>query len=196
MFTSRAEFRILLRQDNADLRLSQKGYDLGLLSERRYNDYTAKYDQIDSVKKNIVSLSAIPDKVNPYLEENKSSSLKQKTKYDKLIARPNVTIEGFASVDEKLSSFIKELDRESLDAVEIDIKYEGYIKREKEVAEKMRRLEDVKIPVDMDFRSVNSLSSEAKEKLSNIKPATIGEASRISGVSPSDVSVLLVAVGR
>ncbi len=196
MFTSRAEFRILLRQDNADARLSQYGFELGLLSKRRYEDFTIKYDKISQATDDIKSLSADPKILNTYLKDKNSSELKQKMKYDKVISRPNVHIQEMALEDDKLNSTIIGLTSEELESLEILIKYEGYIKREKEVAEKMLRLESVKIPASLEFEKLSSLSSEAVEKLNNIKPQTIGEASRISGVSPADVSVLLVACGR
>ncbi|MCB0476627.1 MAG: tRNA uridine-5-carboxymethylaminomethyl(34) synthesis enzyme MnmG [Crocinitomicaceae bacterium] len=196
MFTSRAEFRILLRQDNADARLSYKGYELGLLSRNRYDHFVSKYERIESASQNIEALSVLPDLVNDYLVSNESAPLKQKVKYNKVISRPNVSVSGFAKVDQKLASIVKELNEEELESLEIAIKYEGYIKREKDLAAKMRRLEDVYIPESLDYKDLKSLSTEAVEKLTNIKPQTIGEASRISGVSPSDVSVLLIACGR
>jgi tRNA uridine 5-carboxymethylaminomethyl modification enzyme len=196
MFTSRAEFRILLRQDNADLRLSKKGYDLGLLSKDRYAAFCSKYEEINSITKSIVGLSAVPDQINPYLEDLDSSKIKQKTKYGKIISRPKISIYGLSEHDDKLSSIINNSPEEFIESVEIGIKYEGYIKREKELAEKMNRLEGVKIPSTIQYKELKSLSAEAVEKLSYIKPDTIGEASRISGISPSDVSVLLIAVGR
>ena len=196
MFTSRAEYRILLRQDNADLRLSQKGYDFGLLSERRHRDFVNKYDVINKVHKDIANLSADPLVVNELLTEKNSAELKQKTKYAKLISRPNIDIVSLAKADKKLNTIIAGLKEEVIESVEISIKYEGYIRREKEVADKMRRLESVNIPSTIDYKSLKSLSTEAVEKLTNIQPNTIGEASRISGISPSDVSVLLIAVGR
>lgn len=196
MFTSRAEYRILLRQDNADARLSEKGYKLGLLGEDRYKDFVDKYQRIEDVQKEIFSLSADPETVNDYLEANNSAALKQKVKYNKVISRPNVGILGFAEQDEKLKDLVKDLSEEEVESLEIGIKYEGYIQREKDMAEKMHRLNGVRIPKDLDFSSLKSLSAEAVEKLRKIQPDTIGDASRISGVSPSDVSVLLIAVGR
>lgn len=196
MFTSRAEYRILLRQDNADARLSEKGYKLGLLGEDRYKEFVDKYQRIEEVQKEIFSLSADPGTVNDYLEANNSAALKQKVKYNKAISRPNVGILGFAEQDEKLKDLVKDLSEEEVESLEIGIKYEGYIQREKDMAEKMHRLNGVRIPKDLDFSSLKSLSAEAVEKLRKIQPDTIGDASRISGISPSDVSVLLIAVGR
>ncbi|MEZ4937731.1 MAG: tRNA uridine-5-carboxymethylaminomethyl(34) synthesis enzyme MnmG [Crocinitomicaceae bacterium] len=196
MFTSRAEFRILLRQDNADARLSTKGYELGLLSTVRYKAFLDKYSNIQKAEDKIMELSADPIIVNEYLSQNSSAPLKQKVKYNKVISRPNVDLIGFCGVDSSLREIVGGLTKEEAESLEISIKYEGYIKREKDLADKMRRLEDVKIPKGFEYNSLSSLSSEAREKLSNINPQTIGEASRISGVSPSDISVLLVACGR
>ena len=198
MFTSRAEHRILLRQDNADFRLTKRAYDLGLAKEDRLNRVEEKMSKTDNLINYIAATGIKPEQVNPVLEEIKSSPIKQQVKLKTVLSRPNVTIEKLKKVHEGLATEISNLngDLEVLEQTQVQVKYEGYINREKEVASKLARLENVKIHSDIDYSNFSSLSAEAVEKLTNIKPATIGQASRISGVSPSDVSVLLVYLGR
>lgn len=199
MFTSRAEYRILLRQDNADLRLTPVGHAIGLASDEALEKVNKKITGTESFKKFLRKEGVQPDLANPILEEKKSSKIKQQVKLTSLITRPNITINEIFKMSENTKSFAKDLSvlhPDIVEQTEIQLKYEGYINREQEVAEKMNRLEEVKIPDDMDFSLLASLSAEAKEKLKEIKPATIGQASRISGVSPADVSVLLVFLGR
>lgn len=199
MFTSRAEYRILLRQDNADLRLTPIGHAIGLASDESLEKVNKKISGTESFKKFLRKEGVQPEKANPILEEKKSSLIKQQVKLTSLITRPNITMEEIFKMNDNTKTFANELTEQHVDIVEqteIQLKYEGYINREQEVAEKMNRLEEVKIPVDMDFSKLASLSSEAKEKLKEIQPATIGQASRISGVSPADVSVLLIFLGR
>jgi tRNA uridine 5-carboxymethylaminomethyl modification enzyme len=204
MFTSRAEFRILLRQDNADIRLTPKSNHLGLASDDRLKKVEQKKQEQQNFSKHLDRTSVSMDEANPILEKLESSPLKQKVKLKSLLTRPNLSLEHLLEMsgemrsynDEKReelgSSFWKEV-RESL---EIAIKYEGYIAKEQEMADRMNRLEDIHLYPDFDYTSINSLSAEAKEKLIKIKPETIGQASRISGVSPSDISVLMVHLGR
>ena len=198
MFTSRAEHRILLRQDNADFRLTKRAYDLGLAKEDRLNRVEEKMSKTDNLINYIAATGIKPEQVNPVLEEIKSSPIKQQVKLKTVLTRPNVTIEKLEKVHEGLATEISNLngDLEVLEQTQVQVKYEGYINREKEVASKLARLENVKIHSDIDYSNFSSLSAEAVEKLTKIKPATIGQASRISGVSPSDVSVLLVYLGR
>lgn len=199
MFTSRAEYRILLRQDNADLRLTPVGHAIGLASNEALEKVNKKITGTESFKKFLRKEGVQPNLANPILEEKKSSKIKQQVKLTSLITRPNITINEIFKMSENTKSFAKDLSvlhPDIVEQTEIQLKYEGYINREQEVAEKMNRLEEVKIPDDMDFSLLASLSAEAKEKLKEIKPATIGQASRISGVSPADVSVLLVFLGR
>jgi tRNA uridine 5-carboxymethylaminomethyl modification enzyme len=199
MFTSRAEFRILLRQDNADLRLTQKGFDIGLADEGRLDKVNEKIKFTDEIKKTLKSTSVAPEEMNEFLESIKSSSIKQKQKAFTMLSRPHVSLKDITErsplIQERLEKY-KENNADALNQAEVQIKYEGYISREQDIANKMIRLESVKIPPSIDYASFSSLSSEAVEKLTKIQPVTIGQASRISGVSPSDVSVLLVFLGR
>lgn len=199
MFTSRAEYRILLRQDNADLRLTKLGYEIGLASEDRMNRVEEKVKHTEEIKNLLSKTSIAPDEINEYLTEIKSSPIKQKVKADAILRRPHVSLKELrirsAFLDEKLGEISDEMDDAFVQA-EVQIKYAGYISREEEMANKMDRLENVKIPTHTDYSLLSSLSAEAVEKLTEIKPITIGQASRISGVSPSDVSVLLVYLGR
>ena len=197
MFTSRAEYRILLRQDNADIRLTQKGYDLGLVKQDRLDRLNEKLSYIEKLIAFFNTTSAIPEEINPILESLNSSKISQKTKLTKIMSRPQISygsIEKLISVQE----FLKEngTDTEAIEQAFIQIKYSGYINREKDNAEKITRLENISIPEDFEYTKLASLSSEAKQKLSDIKPKTIAHAGRISGVSPADISVLLVYMGR
>ena len=198
MFTSRAEYRILLRQDNADLRLHEKAYELGLLSKTKFELVRAKIAETKSLSNYIKKLSVEPDKINPILQKKKSNEIKQKVKAPSIISRPFITINDVVESSETLQNFVKDLDykNESLEQVEIDIKYKGYIDREKDLADKIKKLEYVEIPNDINYEKFSSLSNESKEKLNSIKPVNIGQASRISGIKPSDISILLVYLGR
>ena len=199
MFTSRAEYRILLRQDNADIRLTPLGFSIGLASEERINRVNLKIEGTQNFKKHLRKIAISPADVNPFLKSIGSAPISQKVKLSSIITRPKVYLKNLLdlSTEAKEKALIANTTHdEILDQAEIQMKYDGYIEREQDQAEKMNRLENVKIPLDMDFKKLNSLSSEAKEKLSEIKPVTIGQASRVSGVSPSDISVLLVYLGR
>lgn len=198
MFTSRAEYRILLRQDNADLRLTPKGYELGLVSEERYEKLKDKQSLLKTIQKQVQDYSVSPEEINPYLESLGSSPIDQKVKLHTLVGRPGVSLQGLSSHIDMLTAYVNgnDIDKEALQQVEIQIKYAGYIERERENAEKMERLEYIKLKPDMDYMTISSLSMEARQKLNQIKPVTLGQASRISGVSPADISVLLVLLGR
>ena len=197
MFTSRAEYRILLRQDNADIRLTQKGYDLGLVKQDRMDRLNEKLSYIERLISFFKTTSAIPEEINPTLDDLKSSKINQKTKLSKIIARPQVDYENIIKLI-SVQEFLKEngKDKEAIEQALIQIKYSGYISREKDNAEKITRLENIRIPEDFEYTKLASLSSEAKQKLSEIKPKTIAHAGRVSGVSPADISVLLVYMGR
>jgi tRNA uridine 5-carboxymethylaminomethyl modification enzyme len=197
MFTSRAEYRTLLRQDNADFRLTPKGYDLGLASETRLRRMEKKQAQSDDFVKFFRDTSVKPEDANPVLASKDSSLVKQSDKMFKLYSRPNITSEDMRQFD-VVEQYIQNhnLDREVIEQAEVQIKYSGYIQKEKNNADKLNRLEDVKIPSDFDYSRLKSMSTEAIQKLTKIQPVTISQASRISGVSPADVSVLLVYLGR
>ena len=197
MFTSRAEYRTLLRQDNADFRLTPKGYKLGLASEKRLKRMEEKEAKSSAFVQFFKDTSVKPDDINPILESKNSAKVKQQDKMFKLYARPNITIEDMrkvASVDQYISD--NNLDTEVIEQTEIQVKYAGYIEKEKNNADKLNRLENVKIPSNFDYSKLKSMSMEARQKLTEIQPVTISQASRISGVSPNDISVLLVYLGR
>lgn len=199
MFTSRAEYRILLRQDNADLRLTPLAHKIGMVDDSSLERVEKKAKGTEAIKKLLRKEGVSPEVANPILERKESSPIKQQVKATSIITRPNIGMSEIFEMDTELKTkvdLIDELEGEITEQAEIQLKYEGYISREEEVAEKMNRLEKVKIPDDIDFKKFSSLSAEAVEKLEAIKPATIGQASRISGVSPSDISVLLVFLGR
>jgi tRNA uridine 5-carboxymethylaminomethyl modification enzyme len=196
MFTSRAEYRILLRQDNADIRLTKMSNELGLADDNRLKAMEIKASNIKSIITTFSKTSLFPEEVNPYLEQLNSSPLKQKVKASSVVTRPNITVLGLKENNGKLKESLNCFTEIEVENAEILMKYEGYIKREKEVADKLMRLEDIKIYTDIDYTKLSSLSSEAVDKLSKVQPNTIGQASRISGISPSDVSVLMVFHGR
>ena len=198
MFTSRAEYRILLRQDNADLRLTPIGHEIGLISEERYARFLQKKSSVELLVAFARAQSIKADEINDYLESVGQDPLNQGRKLYDILMRNNVTFETLQEVLPKLRRFIESqgIDAEAIEEAEIQIKYKGYIEREKFIAEKLHRLESIRIPEDFDFFSMNSLTIEARQKLNRIRPKTIGQASRIPGVSPADVNVLLVKFGR
>lgn len=197
MFTSRAEYRTLLRQDNADLRLTPKGYAIGLAKEERLYRMNEKKRKSDDFVSFFRKTSFSPEEINPILEEVNSAKVKQSDKMFKVFSRPKVTMHHMLQLD-SVSEYVIEnaLDTEVMEQAEIQVKYSGYIEKEKNNADKLQRLENIKIPQKFDYSKLKSLSSEAREKLQEIQPVTISQASRISGVSPSDISVLLVFLGR
>lgn len=192
MFTSRAEFRILLRQDNADERLTELGYKINLANKERMVELDNKRSQIKNNLNFIKNKSIEPDVINTLLNDKETAEITQKVKLDKLILRPQVSIQDFIPYVEEL----KEIDTEILEQIEILIKYEGYLEKEYQMAEKLKKLENYKLSPDFDYHQIKSLSIESREKLTKMKPENIGQASRISGVSPSDISVLIVYLGR
>jgi tRNA uridine 5-carboxymethylaminomethyl modification enzyme len=199
MFTSRAEYRILLRQDNADLRLTPLAYEIGMADDEMMRLVEKKNQGVFSFKKYLSETGVKPFNANPILESVGSSPIPQQVKFTSIITRPNVNMEHLVQMDEVLADKVSVYNLEHSDIVqqtEIQLKYEGYIQREEEMALKMHRLDELKIPVDMDYTQLKSISLEAREKLNAIRPVTIGHASRISGISPSDVSVLLIYLGR
>lgn len=209
MFTSRAEYRILLRQDNADLRLTEKSYKIGLASEERYRLMTEKYETVNDLARMCDEVNLRADVINDYLSESNSATLSESKRISDLASRPEISLEELLNfvprgTFDKFSVVLPEGEdvgssqrrKEIIDSVEIGVKYKGYIEREKSIAEKIARLEDLKIPQDFDFHKVSGLTIECRQKLLRYKPTTIAQASRISGVSPADISVLLVYFGR
>jgi len=197
MFTSRAEYRTLLRQDNADIRLTPMSFDLGLASEKRLKRMEEKHSKAEAFVDFFKETSVKPEEINPILEANDSAPMSQSDKMFKIFARPNITINDMRKVA-SVDAYIVEqnLDTEEIEQAEIQVKYAGYINKEKNNADKLTRLENIKIPKNFDYSNMQSMSMEARSKLNKIQPVTISQASRISGVSPSDISVLLVYLGR
>ena len=196
MFTSRAEYRILLRQDNADIRLTPKSYELGLAKKERLDRVHLKQAQTNEIIKYFKTESIDPSEINPALEAIGSAPVNQKVKMFGVLARPIITLLDFAIYSPKVKEFISKFDFESIEQAEILMKYEGYISREHELADKQTRLEDLILHDDFDYIRLTSLSKEAREKLTKVRPRTIGQASRISGITPSDISILMVYLGR
>nr|WP_315033350.1 tRNA uridine-5-carboxymethylaminomethyl(34) synthesis enzyme MnmG [uncultured Chryseobacterium sp.] len=195
MFTSRAEYRLLLRQDNADIRLTEKAFNLGLAKEERLKKVEAKITESQQLESFLRETSLKPGVINPILESMESNPVDQAYRASQILTRPNITLEKLDEID-----FVKEVSSQYSDEVreqaEINIKYKGYIEKEKENVAKLNRLENIKIPEDFDYLKLSSLSAEAKQKMSNVRPKTIAQAGRISGVSPADINVLLVYLGR
>ena len=197
MFTSRAEYRTLLRQDNADMRLTPMGYALGLASEERMRLLEEKQTKTAAFVQFFKETSITPEEANPLLEKYDSSPMKQGDKMAKVLARPNITVEDFMELPQvKAFAQAQQLSKEVLESTEIEIKYAGYIEKEKNNADKLNRLEDIRIPESFNYDKLTSLSFESREKLKKIRPTTLSQASRISGVSPADISILLVYMGR
>ena len=197
MFTSRAEYRMLLRQDNADQRLTPKAHKIGIIDDERVRFLDSKINSTNKMISFLRQTSFNPRKMNEILSKKESSPVKQSDKLVKILSRPKITLSDLKSMEE-VSEFIdkEKIDEKSIEQAEIQIKYSGYINKEKEIANKIKRLETVSIPNNFNYTALSSLSSEAKEKLTEIKPNTISQASRISGINPSDISVLLVSLGR
>jgi tRNA uridine 5-carboxymethylaminomethyl modification enzyme len=199
MFTSRAEYRILLRQDNADERLTQKGFSIGLASDERLRKVEDKVKKRQEIVNLLESCSIKPNNINHYLEKKGTSALKQSVKLIDIAKRPQIDLDNLLeNIPNDISSKFNKLipDCTVIESTEINIKYNGYIERERTIADKLKRLENIKIPFEIDYENFKSISTEAKQKLTKIQPKTIGQAARISGVSPSDISVLLVYLGR
>jgi tRNA uridine 5-carboxymethylaminomethyl modification enzyme len=194
MFTSRAEYRILLRQDNADLRLTPRSYEMGLASKERYEAVQNKLAETNSIIKFLKNESVEPATVNPYLESVGSAPTSQKMKLYSILSRPQVDIVNLGKSVPAFGEYLSAKKEDSIEEAEILIKYEGYIEKEQDMAEKQMKMENLYLKPDFDYHALNSLSMEARQKLSKIRPSTIGQASRISGVSPSDISVLLVYI--
>ena len=195
MFTSRAEYRLLLRQDNADIRLTEKSYNIGLASEERLKKVEEKIKKSGELEEFLKELSLKPNVINPILEENESNPVDQAYRASQILTRPNINLEKLSKI-EIIGNKAREYSEEIQEQAEINIKYKGYIEKEKENVAKLQRMENIKIPDDFDFNKVASLSSEALQKMNNIRPKNIAQASRISGVSPADINVLLIYLGK
>ncbi len=199
MFTSRAEYRLLLRQDNADIRLTPRGHSIGLASDERMKRVEEKLKETNDLIQLLKDTSVDFEALNPILESKKSTKISQKMKFDKIVSRPNISLKEILVTSPVLVSKLESLEslaEEVLEQAEVQIKYDGYISKEQNVADKIIRLEGTKIPNDMDYTKLSSLSNESKEKLNTIKPKTIGQASRISGIKPTDINILLIYLGR
>ena len=195
MFTSRAEYRLLLRQDNADIRLTEKSHNIGLASEERLRKVEEKIKKSGELEEFLKELSLKPNVINPILEENESNPVDQAYRASQILTRPNINLEKLSKI-EIIGNKVREYSEEIQEQAEINIKYKGYIEKEKENVVKLQRMENIKIPDDFDFNKVASLSSEALQKMNNIRPKNIAQASRISGVSPADINVLLIYLGK
>jgi tRNA uridine 5-carboxymethylaminomethyl modification enzyme len=196
MFTSRAEFRTLLRQDNADLRLTEKSYRLGLASQQRMELVKVKLEGVEKVKAILNGISLDPEAINPFLESVQSSTLVAKQKAAQILLRPNIGLEAMMQQVPQLQDALGLFNKDTLEQAEIQLKYDTYIEKEKELVAKMSQLEDLIIPDNFDYEKLVSLGTEARQKFKKIKPRTLGQASRISGVNPSDVQILMVFMGR
>ena len=196
MFTSRAEFRTLLRQDNADLRLTEISYRLGLASQERMEKVKIKKENVEKVKDILASINIEPEETNNFLENVQSTPLVTKQKAAQVLLRPSIGLESMMAFIPKVQELLKDFDKDTLEQAEIQIKYDTYITKEKELVSKMSQLEDLIIPDNFDYEKLVSLGTEAKQKFKKIKPRTLGQASRISGVNPSDVQILMVFMGR
>ncbi len=196
MFTSRAEYRILLRQDNADLRLTALGHQLGLATDERYNQMRQKDQDIKDLVNQFGQHRLTPDEINPALEELGTSKIKETTRLMNLLKRPQVSFEELADRVPSIGEYLEKYQESTLESALVNVKYQDYIDKEAEMADKMKRLEDLNIPASLDYHEIHGISSEGKQKLSTAKPRTLGQASRISGVSQSDVSVLMMYMNR
>ena len=196
MFTSRAEFRTLLRQDNADLRLTGLSNGWGLATKERFDRVQAKKEEVDAIKKILSSLSLEPQEVNDWLLSKTASPIAEKQKAQKILLRPDVALDDFARSIQKVGDALSAFQKESIEQASIQIKYEVYIEKERELVQRMSQLEELEIPDSFDYLKLSSLGNEAREKLIKIKPRTLGQASRISGINPSDVQILMVYMGR
>ncbi len=196
MFTSRAEFRTLLRQDNADLRLTELSYRLGLASQERMDKVLQKRKSVDTLKTLLNEIAIEPAEINTFFQKIGSASISEKQKADKILLRPGIGLKDLINHLPGLATHLSDFDEESLEQAEIQIKYQVYIDKERDLVARMRQLEDLEIPEQFDYQRIISLGAEAREKLNRVKPRTLGQASRISGINPSDVQILMVYMGR
>jgi tRNA uridine 5-carboxymethylaminomethyl modification enzyme len=196
MFTSRAEYRTLLRQDNADLRLTELSYRLGLASQERMERVMRKRTAVEAIQKHLTETSIEPQEINPFFEKINSAKISEKQKLQKILLRPDVELDQLMQELPKLKTALADFSKEELEQASIQVKYEVYIEKEKELVKRMSQLEELEIPEAFDYKKISSLGNEAREKLTKIKPRTLGQASRISGINPSDVQILMVYMGR
>jgi tRNA uridine 5-carboxymethylaminomethyl modification enzyme len=196
MFTSRAEFRTLLRQDNADLRLTETSYQLGLAGKERMELMLNKKAQVSSLQEMFKATAIEPDEINPYLTSKKSAAITEKQRLEKIILRPSVDLQGMRQSSNRVDELLRSYSTEAIEQAEIQTKYQVYIDKEKDLVQKMKQLEELEIPQQFDYQRITSLGSEAREKLHKSRPRTLGQASRISGINPSDVQILMVFMGR
>jgi tRNA uridine 5-carboxymethylaminomethyl modification enzyme len=196
MITSRAEFRTLLRQDNADLRLTELSYRLGLASQERMDQVLLKKKEVEEIKSILSETSVEPEEINSYFEGVGSAAISEKQKLGKILLRPNVSLQKLSMHNETVKEALAKYRPQSIEQAEIQTKYQVYIDKEKDLVERMRQLEDLEIPEQFDYQRIISLGAEAREKLNRVKPRTLGQASRISGINPSDVQILMVYMGR
>jgi tRNA uridine 5-carboxymethylaminomethyl modification enzyme len=196
MFTSRAEYRTLLRQDNADLRLTEKSFQLGLAQKERMDKIASKKSEIDDIKLIINNLSINPEDIASYLSIKQSAPLTQKQKLSQVLLRPNIELEELTQSVEPIKSELSRFDKEALEQAAIQIKYQVYIDKEQEIVSRMSQLENLTIPASFDYNKITALSAEARQKFNKLRPETLGQASRISGVNPSDIQMLMVYMGR
>jgi tRNA uridine 5-carboxymethylaminomethyl modification enzyme len=196
MFTSRAEFRTLLRQDNADLRLTELSYRLGLASQERMDNVIEKKKDVDKIKSHLREVSIQPVEINDYLLSINSAPISEKQKADKILLRPDIELPDLITNVPVIKDLLQNFPKETIEQASIQTKYEVYIEKEKELAIRMSQLEDLQIPETFDYKKIQSLGNEAREKLLRVKPRTLGQASRISGINPSDVQILMVYIGR
>ncbi len=196
MFTSRAEFRLLLRQDNADLRLTPMGYQIGLADELRLENVKKKKEETSKLINDLKQKKVNPEQINKGLDEINSASIREKISLEKLLKRPQVGIQELSQMDPELKKYFDTYSKDVLEQAEIQIKYDSYIEKEQQMVEKISNMENYKIPTKFDYHAITALSAEGKQKLSKIRPETLGQASRISGVSPADLSIITVYLGR
>lgn len=194
MFTSRAEHRLLLRQDNADIRLTPIAHKLGLVGDDRMQKVEDKINNSDTIVKYLKQNSGTPDEINPTLEKLGSTPVNQKTRLVNILSRPQINISDLSEIHDGFAAFIQEFDKETIEQAEIKIKYQSYFEKEMEIVNRMKKMEDKEIDPDFDYNILTSLSTEARQKLFKVKPRTLGQASRISGVSPADISILMVHI--
>jgi len=196
MFTSRAEFRTLLRQDNADLRLTEISYKLGLASEQRMERVSKKRQDVRKIRSILKETSIEPEEANAFFESIDTAMISEKQKAEKILLRPSIDLHAMTSAIPTMQEKLHGFKREDMEQASIQVKYDVYIEKEKELVNRMSQLEDLEIPASFEYKKILSLGNEAREKLSRIQPRTLGQASRISGINPSDIQILMVYMGR